>query len=52
LAHLIEPGHGPRFWALLGDYPKLERARGYLDGVAHAAGLDLGDADSAGDTES
>ncbi|MGQ0465047.1 MAG: M48 metallopeptidase family protein [Sporichthyaceae bacterium] len=41
LAHLIEPGHGPQFWALLGGYPKLERARGYLDGVAHAAGLDL-----------
>jgi len=52
LAHLIEPGHGPRFWALLADYPKLERARGYLDGIAHAAGLDLSDADSDGDTPS
>lgn len=52
LAHLVEPGHGPRFWALLADFPKLERARGYLDGVAHAAGLDLGDADSDGDADS
>jgi hypothetical protein len=45
LAHLIVPGHGSDFWALLAGYPKLERARGYLDGVAHAAGLDLTDAD-------
>jgi predicted metal-dependent hydrolase len=42
LAHLIVPGHGADFWALLRSYPKLERARGYLDGIAHAAGLDLG----------
>lgn len=39
LAHLLEPGHGPRFWALLAGYPQLERARGYLEGVAAAAGL-------------
>lgn len=32
LAHLIEPGHGPAFWALLEGYPDLERARGFLDG--------------------
>ena len=36
LAHLIEPGHGPRFWALLAGYDRLERARGYLDGYAAA----------------
>lgn len=36
LAHLLEPGHGPRFWALLEDYPRLERARGYLEGFAAA----------------
>lgn len=42
LAHLIVPGHGAPFWALLTGYPKLERARGYLDGIAHAACLDLG----------
>ncbi|MGL4172663.1 MAG: M48 metallopeptidase family protein [Actinomycetota bacterium] len=34
LAHLIEPGHNPSFWALLASYPKTERARGYLEGVA------------------
>jgi predicted metal-dependent hydrolase len=44
LAHLLEPGHGPAFWALLRGYPQLERARGYLEGVAAAAGLDLSDA--------
>jgi len=43
LAHLIVGGHGPDFWALLAAYPKTERARGYLDGVAAAAGLDLSD---------
>ena len=30
LAHLAEAGHGPRFWALVGRYPKAERARGFL----------------------
>src|SRR5581483_5368991 len=25
LAHLLEPGHGPAFWRLLADYPRLER---------------------------
>ncbi len=39
LAHLLVPGHGPSFWRLLGSYPRLERARGFLDGLAHAAGL-------------
>jgi hypothetical protein len=43
LAHLIVPGHGPEFWALLGRYPRLERARGYLQGVAATAGLPLSD---------
>lgn len=43
LAHLVVPGHGPAFWALLEDYPKLERARGFLDGMSTAAGLDLSD---------
>jgi len=33
LAHLIVAGHGPAFWATLADYPRLERARGYLEGV-------------------
>ncbi len=43
LAHLLQPGHGPEFWALLRSYPRLERARGYLQGVSAAAGLDLSD---------
>lgn len=41
LAHLLEPGHGPRFWALVEAYPRTERARGYLDGVSAAAGLGI-----------
>lgn len=39
LAHLLVAGHGPAFWRLLGSYPRLERARGFLDGLAHASGL-------------
>lgn len=45
LAHLLEAGHGPRFWGLLAGYPKLERARGYLQGVAATARLDITDDD-------
>ncbi|UFU04590.1 M48 family metallopeptidase [Ruania suaedae] len=36
LAHLIEPGHDEKFWALLERYPLTERARGFLLGVTHA----------------
>jgi predicted metal-dependent hydrolase len=43
LAHLVEEGHGPRFWGLLEGYPRTERARGYLEGVAAAADLDVGE---------
>jgi hypothetical protein len=32
LAHLLEPSHGAKFWALLADYPDVDRARGFLDG--------------------
>ncbi|MEU6864642.1 M48 family metallopeptidase [Streptomyces sp. NPDC046876] len=39
LAHLLVPGHGPRFWELLEGYPRTERARGYLEGVAAAERL-------------
>lgn len=38
LAHLLVPGHGPRFWTLLAAYPRTERARGYLEGVAATGG--------------
>ena len=41
LAHLLVPGHGPDFWALVQRYPRTERARGYLDGVSAAAQLGL-----------
>ncbi|MCU1677388.1 MAG: SprT-like family protein [Frankiales bacterium] len=43
LAHLLVPGHGPAFWAELAQYPQLERARGYLEGVAATAGLAISD---------
>jgi predicted metal-dependent hydrolase len=42
LAHLIEPGHGSRFWALLAGYPRTERARGFLDGFAAARDRRIG----------
>lgn len=34
LAHLVEPGHGPAFHALMAAYPQLERAEGYLEAAA------------------
>ncbi len=40
LVHLIVPTHGTLFWALVGRYPKAERARGYLEGVSAASSLD------------
>jgi predicted metal-dependent hydrolase len=43
LAHLLEAGHGPAFWALVSAYPRTERARGYLDGVSAAAHLPIAD---------
>ena len=39
LAHLLCAGHGPAFWALLGGYPHLDRARGFLEGVTHASDM-------------
>jgi len=39
LTHLLEPGHGPAFWDWVNRYPRTERARGYLEGVATAAQL-------------
>ncbi|MBA9007517.1 MULTISPECIES: M48 metallopeptidase family protein [Thermomonospora] len=41
LAHLLVPAHNSRFWALVANYPKAERARGYLEGVAAAANLPM-----------
>lgn len=41
LAHLLESGHGPDFWALVDRFPKAERAKGYLEGVSAAARLGI-----------
>ncbi len=41
LAHLLVPGHGEEFWAWVARCPQAARARGYLEGVEAAAGLDL-----------
>jgi hypothetical protein len=43
LTHLLKPGHGGEFWSLLESYPRTERARGYLEGVAATAGLEWPD---------
>lgn len=54
LAHLLVAGHNRDFWTLLRSYPKLERARGFLDGVALAKGIDISDEDDdveSGDVE-
>ncbi|MCB0906573.1 MAG: M48 family metallopeptidase [Nocardioidaceae bacterium] len=40
LAHLLEAGHGPRFWGWVDRYPEAERAKGYLLGYAAAAHLE------------
>jgi len=37
LAHLLEPNHSPRFWALVNRYPRTERARGFLSGYGYAS---------------
>lgn len=49
LAHLLCAGHGPAFWALLGGYPHLDRARGFLEGVAHASDMPGSDDGADGD---
>ena len=41
LAHLVVPHHNSRFWELVARFPRTERARGYLEGVASAAGMVL-----------
>lgn len=38
LAHLTEPGHGPRFNELVGRYELTERARGYLMAIGEVRG--------------
>ena len=39
--HLVEPRHTPRFHALVDAYPDAVRARGYLEGYADAARLEV-----------
>jgi predicted metal-dependent hydrolase len=41
LAHLLEAGHTPEFWAWVDQYPKAERAKGFLEGVAAASHLGI-----------
>ena len=55
LTHLLVPGHGPDFWAWVNRYPRTERARGFLEGVALAGQLpglsscESGDSDGSDD---
>ena len=39
LAHLIEAGHTPTFWSWVDRFPRAERAKGFLEGVAAASQL-------------
>lgn len=41
IAHLIAPGHDRHFWDLVEQYPRTERARGYLEGLAAAARIPI-----------
>jgi predicted metal-dependent hydrolase len=41
LAHLLEAGHTPEFWTWVDRYPKAERAKGFLEGVAAASHLGI-----------
>jgi len=43
IAHLIVPVHSSAFWSLVNRYPKAERARGYLEGVAAVNGTTIHD---------
>ncbi|MCZ4499395.1 MAG: family peptidase [Marmoricola sp.] len=45
LAHLLEPSHNQRFWHWVDKFPKAERAKGYLEGVAAAGNLEPQDCD-------
>lgn len=45
LAHLLVTDHGQKFWELVGRYPRAERARGFLDGISHAAGMNAEEID-------
>jgi predicted metal-dependent hydrolase len=51
LAHLLRSAHDREFWALLDGFPRLERARGYLEGYAAAGGHDEAGGADADDAE-
>jgi hypothetical protein len=52
LVHLVEANHTPRFHALVAAYPDAGRARGYLEGYADAARLEIDpDLDDDGDDD-
>jgi predicted metal-dependent hydrolase len=38
LAHLLVSAHNAKFWELVRDYPRTDRAIGYLEGLSAAAG--------------
>jgi predicted metal-dependent hydrolase len=40
LAHLLERKHTKAFWKMVDRYPKAERAKGYLEGVAQGGRLE------------
>lgn len=46
LSHLIVANHNAQFWALVARYPRSERARGYLEGISAATGLQLTEDDA------
>lgn len=51
LAHLLVPGHGPEFWALVRAYPRTERAIGFLHGMSADAGLGIAGTDGPEDDD-
>jgi predicted metal-dependent hydrolase len=42
LAHLLERKHSKAFWKMVDRYPRAERAKGYLEGVAQSVRLETG----------
>lgn len=49
LVHLLVPGHGPDFQALMDRYPQAQRARGFLEGVAWEQDLPSSEGEVDGD---
>jgi predicted metal-dependent hydrolase len=40
MCHRKYPNHSEEFWAYLSQYPYVERALGFLEGIAHTEGTD------------